>query len=445
MIKKYALMEIKNILISIPISIYMILLVITTNFVFFYLHSKIIDFRGEHNQVVFDQMGNDLYRKLKHMITVKPKILSYKEPIDFEHPDTLGKTKSFLDQNKLKNKLKNLIIFQLESIENQMIDPTSMTYLYNLSQQYQYFTPITSTPYSTWSSTGSILIQCGVPQIVQSVSWTMRQFDGVGYLSKMPCVPDFLKSIGYDLHYAFSGTEITQGLGVWRKAKGYKLDYKTNSDPKLFNYLNDNFFATFKDYGRNETDKRRFVGWFLNHDTHKPYEPRSWCNPRNKKEPNWKQAADCVDQLIQLFIEKFFEFKMDETTVLAVLSDHITFGNSIPQPHELFLLLPGMKKLKQKHRLPLTYYDVSHTLLDLVGINEYEPKFIFGNSMFSQSPGIKSSPNNDDFYVLYNFYQNKLQSSSKFKGFHCFDGKQYVLSDHPCNETEMLAKTNFLK
>lgn len=63
-------------------------------------------------------------------------------------------------------------------------------------------------------------------------------------------------------------------------------------------------------------------------------------------------------------LKKFFELKMDETTFLAVLSDHITFGKDLPQPHELFLLLPGVKKLSNRHRLPLTYYDVSHTLSD---------------------------------------------------------------------------------
>lgn len=408
------------------------------------MYNVAIDFRGEHNQVVFNQMGNELYQNLKHVLSFKPKVLSFKEPIDFENPDLLGKTRSSLSQNQLKKKLKNLFILQLESVENQMIDPHSMSYLYNLSKHFQFFSPITSTPYSTWSSTGSILIQCGVPQIVQSVSWTMRQFDGIGYLSKMPCVPDYLKSLGYELHFGIIGPEITQGLITWRKSKGYNLDLQSNSDPKLFNYLNNVFLPKYKDYGRNETDERRF-GWFFNHDIHKPYEPKSWCNPRYKNEPNWKQAGDCVDQLIQTFIDKYFELKMDETTVLVVLSDHITFGNSLPQPHELFLLLPGIKKTSYHHRLPLTYYDVSHTLLDLIGIDNYEPGFIFGNTMFSQNPGKYPRPTYDDFCILYNFYQNQLQSSSKFKGFHCFNGKRYVYSSHPCNETEMNGKTEFFK
>lgn len=169
--------------------------------------------------------------------------------------------------------------------------------------------------------------------------------------------------------------------------------------PKIFNYLNNVFLPKYKDYGRNETDDRRFVGWFFNHDTHKPYEPKSWCKPRNRHEPSWRQAGDCVDQLVQTFIEKFFELKMYETTVLAVLSDHITFGNSLLQPHELYLLLPGVKKTSFKHLLPLTYYDFSQTLLDLIGIDKYEPGFIFGNSMFSKDPGLHPSPTYDDFYI----------------------------------------------
>lgn len=431
--------------ISIIETYYLIFMIITFNFVFFYINNVIIDFRGKHNQVVFNQMSNELYRNLINILSVSPKVLSFKEPIDPNHPELLGKNKSLLTQAQLKKKRKNLFIMQLESVESQMIDPKSMSYLYNLSQHYQYFNPITSTPYSTWSSTGSILIQCGVPQIVQSVSGTMRKFDGIGYLSKIPCIPDYLQPNGYELYFGIIGPEVIQGLSTWRKAKKYELAFQSNSDPKLFNYINNIFLPKVKDYGRNENDNRRFVGWFFNHDTHKPYEPKSWCTPRYKDQPLWKQCGDCVDQQLQTFVEKFFELKMDETTVLVILSDHITFGNSLPSPHELFMLLPGVKKLPQKHRLPLTYYDVSQTLLDLIGVDQYEPGFIFGNTMFSLEAGQNPRPTNDDFYVLYNFYQNRLQSSGKFTAFHCFDGKKYVYSNRPCNETVMNGESEFFQ
>lgn len=388
-------------------------------------------------------MGNELYLKLKYALSANPKVLSFKEPIDNNNPDNLETSNSKLNQEQLKKKRKNLFIMQLESVENQMIVPSSMPYLYNLSQHYQFFSPITSTPYSTWSSTGSILIQCGVPQIVTSVSASFHIQESVEYLKKFPCLSDYLKPNGYELFFGIIGPETIQGLKDWREAKGYNLAFQSNSDPKLFDYLISDFLPKHKDYGRG--NDRRFVGWFFNHDTHKPYEPKSWCTPRNKNHPSWKQCGDCVDQQIQRFIEKFFELKMDETTVLAILSDHITFGNDLPQPHELFLLLPGVKKLSNKHRLPLTYYDVSHTLLDLIGVDKYEPGFIFGNPMFSDFSGDNPSPSNDDFYVLFNFYQNNLRSSDKFNGFHCFDGKRYVFSPKPCNETLMQGETNFFK
>lgn len=435
----------KNYTIHITETNYLLFIAMAFNFLFFYINSIIIDFRGEHNQTVFNQMSNELYQNLLHILSVQPKVLSFKEPIDFNNPQKLGKIKSKLSQEQLKKKRKNLFIMQLESVENQMIDPKSMSYLYNLSQHYQYFAPITSTPYSTWSATGSILIQCGIPQIVQSVSWTMRQFDGIGYLSKMPCLPDYLRPNGYELYFGIIGPEITQGLITWRKAKKYKLSFQSNSDPKLFKYLNEKFLPKVKDYGRNESDDRRFVGWFFNHDTHKPYEPKRWCKPRYTDQPLWKQCGDCVDQQLQTFIEKFFKLKMDETTILVILSDHISFGNVLPHPHELFMILPGVKKMPQKHRLPLTYYDVSHTLLDMIGIDNYEPGFIFGNTMFSPDPGQNPSPTNDDFYILYNFYQNKLQSSGKFSGFHCFNGKKYVYSNYPCNNTVMNGETEFFQ
>lgn len=411
-----------------------LLKLISLNFIFFSLSAIIIDFQGEHNQVFFDSNNNDLFQILKRNLEIPPKILSFKNPIDSTNFDKF-RIQSNLNQQQLKQKRKNLIVLQLESIENQMISPNSMKYLYNLSQKYQFFAPITSTPYSTWSSTSSILIQCGLPQIPQGLDLILKQFDGIGYLAKMPCVPDYLKSIGYELNLIMAGPPSRQGLYVWQRTKEYKLNHLSDTDPYLFGYVNHNFFLRVKDIGRNQSDNRRFVGWILNHDSFKPYKPQKYCTPRNPKEPQWRQSADCIDQMIETFVEKFFEYNMQETTQLVILSDHITFGSALPKPHELFLLLPGIPKSSFKHRLPLTYYDISHTLLDLIGIDKYEPGFVFGNSMFSNYPGDHPMPENNDYNTLYHFYRNQLQAQSNLKGVHCFNGKKYEYSDQPCNHT----------
>ena len=52
--------------------------------------------------------------------------------------------------------------------------------------------PINSEPYTSWTTVGAIVTQCGIPQIIHDVDWSIRRLYELKYLSNIQCISDIL-------------------------------------------------------------------------------------------------------------------------------------------------------------------------------------------------------------------------------------------------------------
>lgn len=299
-------------------------------------------------------------------------------------------------------KLKNLIMLQLESFEINGITEIATPFLYNLTQKYAYVNNILGLPYTTWTTAGTLITQCNIPQIISDMRIKSRCRDPMSKYNILPCLPDFLRILGYELLYSGIGYDRLMGLYDWIKYHGYKRYIHVNSgDHRLFNRLNTKeFIETYNKLG----EKERFAHFIVTTDSHGPYLPKKGCVPEDVDEPPIRQNFNCVDQVIRKFVQKYLDLNMNRHTLMIIYSDHLQPGNFLPEPRRLFFLFPGMEK--RKFRQNVTYHDFAPTILDELGIKEYEPRFPFGSNVFKSENYTYAEPK--DLALIYDILVKKF-------------------------------------
>lgn len=325
-----------------------------------------------------------------------------------------------------KEKTRNLILLQLESFERSAITPKATPYLYNLTQKYAFIDNIDSSAYTTWTTAGTFITQCGLPQIIVDVHWFSRHADNIARYKQLKCLPDYLATIGYKRMKSHISHDSLMGLEAWRSSKNYSHFMLAGNDKSLFGNL-----ARKASYLDKLGEKERFVLFIQNLDTHHPHQARGWCKPENKDEPNFRQCHNCLDQVIRSFINEFLKLNMQRHTTLVIYPDHIAFGRTIPEPRKLFMLFPGMDK--RVYRKNNTYYDFLPTILDLIGIKKLSPGFPFGSSVFSDK--VSRYPSKKDLNAMFNFFRETLNIRKKNIVFKC-RGKNYTQTE-VCDDTTM--------
>ena len=87
---------------------------------------------------------------------------------------------------KTSGKVKSLILIQLESYSNEFIQNSFVCpNLNNFSKMFEYIGHIYSEPYSTWSTSATILLQTGIPQIIPDTHWDIRGSSNILYTTKI--------------------------------------------------------------------------------------------------------------------------------------------------------------------------------------------------------------------------------------------------------------------
>jgi hypothetical protein len=90
--------------------------------------------------------------------------------------------------------LRNVIIFIVESLEYSFVGrfnpdyPLSMPWLSEMSNTSAFFSNVQSHPYTTWSTAGLLVTQCGFPHLMAQVSWRRRRSATYDGFEQIPCI-----------------------------------------------------------------------------------------------------------------------------------------------------------------------------------------------------------------------------------------------------------------
>lgn len=390
--------------IAIP-KVTLILSLFNIYFSFIFIISIIHDFNESNSVVLFEgDNSNNYYSHLKMMLFQKvnqvPKVLEFSQ-----------------------EKLKNLIIYQLESFPNEfMQNPIICPNLYNLSQRYEYISPLYVQNYASWTIGATFLMQCGLPQMMSDIRRWMHT--KAKPILTIKCLPDILNSFGYKLNFATKGRNTIMEFNKWERARKFERIFTGKTDLEVINFINQKYLPSIdKEIRKNgdfainhQLSKRshpsRFFTFIQGQDTHVPYSQPSWCNGPFPKMSEKQKCYHCVDKLVGELVNKFLELKMNEHTLLVIVPDHMPWMPGEFKVNQLFILFPGMEKVNINERIQkdINYYDFAPTILDLIGIKKYVPQFPFGRNIYDLNQTGKNDtfvkhnkPDKDDFPVIYKF------------------------------------------
>lgn len=299
-------------------------------------------------------------------------------------------------------KKKNLILVEIESFESKVVGkfnsryPKSMPYLSSLTDHAVYFTNMKQQPYNTWSAAGMFVVQCGFPLVANDVWWQARWHGGFEGFKPIKCVPDILRQFGYKLYGFCSQSCDLMNMKGFLKSRGYLMQDPresqiTGGDGPLFEMLRTKTLPQLQKNGD------PFVMLILTDDTHfTDHVISPLCDDylAREKYPKILRAFTCVDQMVQKLVEKVKELGMDNDTEVVVFGDHLTMsktrslGPLAQRSLSVFFPLHEQDEAwKVSSSQAHTYYDISPTIIDLLGI-DHSPPFPFGSSMMKPGKGL---------------------------------------------------------
>lgn len=319
---------------------------------------------------------------------------------------------------------KNLIILEIESLETKLLGkyqpayPESMRYVSNLSQHTAFCTNVGVQPYTTWSIAALFASQCNMPLLMPKlVGHNAAQFHLV---KKHKCIGDFAQKAGYHL-YSYLCNAFLGKFKDHLQLHGYdtkdRNEHKIIRDYDLYKYLGTNVIP-------NLTKKinQPFILHIANADTH-AY-PRFIADTRCKNRlpsnyPLILKSFDCVDQLLEEFMENITKSGLLENTEILLFGDHLLMGTSyrpvpMEEPRSQLIMVPSRPQKFIKKETSI--FDFAPTAIDLMNM-EISPKFPFGSSIFSPHKGIPPDPGHYQF--IYDFFSKDMRWTGKAS---CQDG-----------------------
>lgn len=415
-------------------------------FLFIFILSILHDFQAKNNISLLDQSNDLYYKMLKQMLINKfdmePKVLS------------------------TSAQLKNLFIMQLESFPNEFVQNSRISpNLNRYSKEFEYISPIQSQPYTTWSLAGTSTLQTGIPQIFPDVLDTLASQHDFEYITGIQGISNILNSYNYNIEYAVTGSAEIMGFDNWVKAHKYKRIYTAYNDLYLYDYMADQYLPMLDNRSRHSNYKNLTMTYAINIQTHSPYKRPIWFKRKSIDVPlKIHQCFFCCDFGVNKIIKKFLELKMYEHTLMVVVPDHIPYSLN---EHELFFLFPGIQKVDSNLKLninDISYYDFAPTILDLIGIKNYQPDFPFGRNIYLNSTDhskfcintdcIKKheKPDANDLSIIYKFLhfergRNIVQKYNLSKLFPCkINGTDnFYYSSEPCSKSTIYLDINHQK
>lgn len=403
---------------------------------FSFILSIIHDFQGNNNISLFE--SSDIY--LKSLKIMLHNIFNQREEV-----------------LSTRVTLKNLIFLFIESYPNEFVSDSKISpNLNNLSKRFEFIGPINPQPYTTWSMSGLLVTETGLPQIFPDTTWSeLSTWKDYKYVTGIKGIPNILKSYNYTLNYINTGDDNIMGFGTWIDEHHFNRVYRGKNDLYTYNFVIEKYLPELDYIARNSKNNMNLsMSLIYNMNTHTPYKRPRWCKLNFHPDIEEKQKCfACVDDCIGRVVKKFLDLKMYEHTILAVFPDHAPFYTNYK---EIFILFPGIEKIDPKFKVKdeITYYDLPPTIIDLLGIVDYKPEFVFGRNIYLMTNNnhdtfcldknncIKKhkKPDVTDLAFLYKFYH--FEQGKDIKGgynlsdtFRCRasgSDKNYYYSSKPC-------------
>jgi arylsulfatase A-like enzyme len=237
----------------------------------------------------------------------------------------------------------------------------------------------------------------------------------------LKCIGDYLSRVGYRLlsyqSNVFVG-DFKKHMALHEYESRDFKNHRCRRDWDLFTKLQSTVLPELR------KELRPFVLHIANADCHAI--PRYFvdrrCKMRLVAAPAIVRCFDCVDQIVERFIEAFEKSTLFKTTDLLLYGDHVLMeGNykqiKLNEPRSLVLAWPyHEKKIVTK---PVSVYDLGPTILKLLGVS-YSPVFPFGADLFANETG--KVPSVDDFQTIYDMFTSVMNWDGNIT---CWGGKGF--------------------
>jgi|GEM_PF-1510404 len=307
---------------------------------------------------------------------------------------------------------KNLVLIYLESVERSygMIPEFQKQYqpIKDLAARGIELTNIVQTTGTNYTIAGMVATQCGVPLMTKGLQGVFFRTGVEGsmpnFLPSLHCLGDQLRQDGYTLSYLNGASLDKFSKRVFLSDHGYTrlFDKALVSDTAKQGRdniwgLNDAllFEHVDREFDLLSSQDAPFVLSLLTLSTHGPdaFLDRD-CAPQENVSSQIPRAIECTGKLVTKLVEKIQNSPAGKNTVIAIMSDHLAFFNSVQtqldtvagKRRNLFMLL-GADAPQQINR-KIAPFDIYPTLLETLGYELKDGRANLGYALSATSQNL---------------------------------------------------------
>ncbi len=313
---------------------------------------------------------------------------------------------------------KNLVMVFLEGFENTYTDPSVFPNLtpniLALNDQGWQLKNLSQLNGTGWTMAGLVSSLCGTPLLFES---------GIGrnnimftdFLDRAVCLPDVLRSAGYDQTFLGGASLEFGGKGNFFEQHSFDQVYGRSElserlpDPSYLGkwglYDDSLFDLAVQEFERLSENAEPFNLTLLTVDTHHPSgEASRSCPKYGEVDNSILHAVHCTDYLVGRFVERLQSSPAYSDTLIVLMSDHLAMRNDafplFPQDYERRLYFNVLNSGREGSSAVLaTPMDVAPTILSLLGVRH--------NSTFLAGEDISSMPDGSPRYRVGNPRRNR--------------------------------------
>lgn len=304
---------------------------------------------------------------------------------------------------KKPHKMKNLIIFHIECLEQRSLGifnslhPNLMPFLSSLALQGTLFNNVTMHIDQSFTLSSVFVQHSGLPML----GFSYQERGSLLLSKRVHTIPDILHQLGYNQMASCTGfCSAYQFYGVHHIRTIDAVTHGKKHDSGHANWMINKLLPELAE----DQKKQPFTLIVHNEDTHPEYHVDNECfrelSDEMKKWPISLQAIQCYDKYLKRIFDKIIELDLHKTSEIYIYGDHLLWGNHdyYPEPRKLVLMFPFREK--RMINKSITLYDIAPTLIHLMGIEEYWPKFPFGIDALEINNKMTTLPTiNDRTYI----------------------------------------------